>query len=277
MNAQRLFETLMKWYPLRGQALSPELSGALNARFSQPASNPIPFDPSTPHAWAEQILKSRAATHPWYTAIEHSVSLEALERFFAEEDIMPGFVPMLQRVEQLPIPDRAKEAVGRNIRDETIPGQVHAELFTQMTDAVKKATPTRLPLEDSEALYEANLVFLHGYYQDPYFLIGVLYATELMVPRRATTMLRGLERLGFSGDALKFMTVHCQCDPFHSKEWLEDVIVPCIEQKPSRVHSILGGIQHRLLTSARYLDGIAIDYAHTPGSEPNAEMERQRP
>jgi hypothetical protein len=203
----------------------------------------------SPDEWPDRILMSSAAQHPWYPYLESNAELSELSSFLEEESKMPSFVPLLRKVESVMLNDSGLEAVRDNINDELFP-ESHSSLFNYMINQVtEKCAPT--PYLD-KVLAETNLTYYYGYFFDPCFLIGALYATELMVPRRANHIKKCMERHGFTGKALTFMEIHSAVDEKHSTDWLYRVIIPLVQNRPEVKNHIAEGIVVRLLTSKKH-------------------------
>lgn len=110
--------------------------------------------------------------------------------------------------------------------------------------------------EDSSELAATNLVFNHCMAGPIGFALGALYATELMVPRRANLILKCLQRFGFSTDAQEFMRIHAEVDQGHAADWMERVIVPELRVGNSLKSVVAAGMAVRLESSIAYLNSI---------------------
>jgi hypothetical protein len=103
-----------------------------------------------------------------------------------------------------------------------------------------------------DALADTNLTFYYGFHLDPYFLIGSLYPTEIMVPWRVDKIKAGLTRLGMLPVVLEFLRIHSDCDAKHGLEWQELIISPLFSKLLIR-DSMAEGLVLRLATSEKYL------------------------
>lgn len=203
--------------------------------------------------WDAIISNHEAAIHPWYDHLSMKASLCDFQHFLREEARMPPFVPILERVALQVRTHEAKKALSHNISDEKHPTP-HAALFSQMVDEV---CGTSIDLrKDSCELAATNLVFYHCLVGPISFALGALYATELMVPRRARCLLQCLQRLGFSAKAQDFMRIHAEVDEGHAADWMERVIVPELEANNCIKSDIAAGVAVRLITSKNYLDSL---------------------
>jgi hypothetical protein len=197
------------------------------------------------------VLSHHSNNHEWYDLIGNRISIDDLSSFIFEESQMPSFIPLLEKLVNCIESDEIKNVVKSNIKDENFP-KLHCDLFKKMAqDIFFVKTPK--PLLD-KYLSDTNLVFYYGYFIDPFFLIGALYATESMVPNRAKNVLNALKRFGFSDETLTFMEIPGLVDEKHSKEWLSEVIEPIYKLFPDKVKNIQDGIYYRLDTSEKYLN-----------------------
>ncbi len=57
------------------------------------------------------------------------------------------------------------------------------------------------------------------------FALGALYATELMVPRRASLILKCPQRFSFPFDAQEFMRIPAEVNQGHTEDRMVRVIV----------------------------------------------------
>ena len=72
-------------------------------------------------------------------------------------------------------------------------------------------------------------------------MLGALGLLELQAGPRCRLVVEALRRLGAPPEALPFYDVHAQIDPRHGKDWLEQAIVPLVEEDPSWGRAVLRG------------------------------------
>lgn len=204
--------------------------------------------------WEGAIFEHPAHRHAWYDALAEKVSIAEYATFLLENNAFPSFLAMVERTLQAQVCDRGRAAVQRNIDDEQVPVP-HAELMRRLMQAVK-AKAGDVSLESYPSLIDRTLVFYYGYYCDPWHLVGSLCAMEMLAVDRMTKMGAGLQRLGFDPADLEYISVHLECDDGHAREWIEDVIIPSVEQDPRLRRPVAEGIASCLATSERYLDDL---------------------
>ncbi|WP_206244267.1 iron-containing redox enzyme family protein [Novosphingobium terrae] len=205
--------------------------------------------------WTERVLDHPAHRHEWYHVLADQVTLEEFARFMLENRYFPAFLPLAARALEVQFLDPAREALQRNIEDEQHPVP-HADLMRRLMMALKSRAGDNLRLEDYPALAERTLIFYHGFYRDPWALVGALYMTEAVALYRLTGMNKGLRRLGFNDHECEFVDLHMTCDEDHAREWIEAVIAPSIAADPALKAPIAQGLAVALDTSHRYLDAL---------------------
>ncbi len=203
-----------------------------------------------PRDWQVLIEAHDAARHPWYDELRAHADAATFGAFLREEKAMPAFIPLLTAVGEAQALPSARRAVEENIADEHRPVP-HSELFARLLAASERRGAGSGTFDS--VLDDTNLVFYYGYFACADFAAGALYATELMLHRRASAMLAGLTRLGFDAHESEFMRIHAACDEEHAAQWLAALIVPsAVDPRVKRAQAT--GIAVRLATSARYLD-----------------------
>lgn len=85
-------------------------------------------------------------------------------------------------------------------------------------------------------------------------LVGVMLATELMIPGRFEHLIEGWERLGLKQDGLAYLTEHVTVDAEHAQDWLYKVVQPMLQKNPAVKDEVLLGIMRRLDTAADVSD-----------------------
>jgi hypothetical protein len=213
-------------------------------------------------AWGAAILQHPAASHPWYGRLAHDVDVREYATFLLENAAYPSFLPLVRRTLDLPLTDTARAAIVRNIEDEQVPVP-HADLMRRLFLAVKAKAGPDVSLASYPSLVERCLVLYHGYYREPWTLIGALYATEAIAHYRLEHMGKGLERLGFEAADMEFIRVHLACDDDHASDWGDNVIAASVHRDPRVRVPIAEGIAACLETSARYFDDLCLRATRT--------------
>ena len=208
---------------------------------------------TNPLQWDEAISSHPAHIHQWYNFISDTIDIDNMASFLLENAYYPTFMVLLEKILDVQFIEAARNAVQENIDDEFQP-EPHAQLMRKLMMAVKKRAAEPVILDTYSELNNRTLIFYHGYYLEPWHLVGSLFATEQMGTHRVICMKKGLQRMGLSADELEFTTVHSECDEHHADDWLQRVIVPSINARPTLLPTIAAGIAECLDTSAVYLD-----------------------
>lgn len=205
--------------------------------------------------WTQRVLDHPAHHHDWYHLLADQATLEEFAAFMLENRHFPSFLPLAARALEVQLLEPARAALQRNIEDEQHPVP-HADLMRRLMLALKTRAGDGLRLEDYPELAERTLIFYHGFYRDPWALVGALYMTEAVALYRLTGMNKGLRRLGFNAHEREFVDLHMTCDEDHAREWIEEVIAPGIAARPELKAPIAQGLAVALDTSERYLDAL---------------------
>lgn len=84
--------------------------------------------------------------------------------------------------------------------------------------------------------------------------IGMMLATELMVPGRIDYQLEGWRRVGVSDRALTYLIEHTSVDVEHAHGWMENVVLPMLRDNPDTMKDIVFGVQRRLVNAGAVCD-----------------------
>jgi hypothetical protein len=94
-------------------------------------------------------------------------------------------------------------------------------------------------------------------------MVGALGLIELQAGPRCRKVVRGMERLGASDDALAFYAEHQQADPRHGKDWLDHVITP-LSEDPEWAARIVRGARWRSAVNAAFFAEMGRRFADNP-------------
>jgi hypothetical protein len=203
--------------------------------------------------WDDLVQGHRAHRHAWHDELAERATIAEFAAFLLENWAFPAFLPLLERTRAVQITEAGRDAVDRNISDEKIPVP-HAELMQRLVLAVKAKAGAEPQLTSYRSLMERTFVFYHGYYSDPWYLVGALYATEALARHRVTRMGTGLRRLGLDAADLEFIRIHSVCDDDHASDWRESVIAATVAVRPALRTPIAVGVAACLESSAVYFD-----------------------
>jgi hypothetical protein len=203
--------------------------------------------------WEDLVYGHRAHRHAWYDKLAERATIAEFAAFLLENWAFPAFLPLLERTRAAQVVEAGRDAIDRNIADEQTPVP-HAELMQRLVLAVKARAGAESGRTSYPSLVERTLVFYYGYYIDPWYLVGALYATEALALYRVTRMGAGLLRLGLDAGDLEFIRIHSVCDEDHARDWREAVIAATVTARPGLRTPIAQGVAACLETSAIYFD-----------------------
>lgn len=84
--------------------------------------------------------------------------------------------------------------------------------------------------------------------------LGMLLATEHVVPGRIDRQIKGWLRVGYGLDQLEYLTEHVTVDVAHAAGWLNEVVQPTLVAHPECLPDIVAGVERRLAGSLRVCD-----------------------
>lgn len=84
--------------------------------------------------------------------------------------------------------------------------------------------------------------------------LGMLLATEHVVPGRIDRQIKGWIRVGYAMSDLEYLAEHVTVDVEHAEGWLVEVIEPIIAAHPELVPEIVAGVERRLAGSLSVCD-----------------------
>ncbi|MCU1376143.1 MAG: hypothetical protein JWO68_3429 [Actinomycetia bacterium] len=85
-------------------------------------------------------------------------------------------------------------------------------------------------------------------------MVGALGLIELQAGPRCRTVLQAFDRLGAPDAAYPFYAVHAEVDPMHGRTWLENAIVPLLEEHPAWGPRIVRGASWRSAINATFFE-----------------------
>jgi hypothetical protein len=223
------------------------LIGALDRRTS--GSRVTEYD--TAQAVRRIARQANDSIYDWLAA---SADWDQLVTFMAIEGGPDGGFDDLVAIAQVGLHDGPKVVLGKNYWDEMGRGEL-AEVHTVLHDRLVAAVDMpRVDLEDLpvSALYRSalnGLLATNRCLQPE--MLGALGLLELQAGPRCRRMVEAFNRLGAPKDAFPFYQEHAQTDPRHGKEWLEEALMPLVEQHPDWHERIVRGARWRADVNAR--------------------------
>lgn len=212
--------------------------------------------------WAEAKCREHRSnvTHPLFTFLRDGASRAQLAEFILQEtpfdihfgDILAKMLPGVY--------GRFKAELTSNFWDEVGCGdatQMHRQLRLDMTRAL--GVPDDIyfdaPRFCVEELRLANMYF-HAVFNRALLpqAIGMLLATELMVPGRLDYQIVGWRRTGWPDADMSYLLIHTVVDVEHANGWMNEVVTPLLEQCPELVAPMALGMMRRLEYAAAVCD-----------------------
>jgi hypothetical protein len=202
---------------------------------------------------------------PVYDWVADEATLDEVRAYLTLEGGPDGGFDDLVAVCQIGIEGEPKVELATNYWDEMGRGsldEVHTELHRQMVEALGLVAVDRRdqPVEALERSLLGSTLATNRALQPE--LVGALGLLELQAGPRCRRVVKGLERLGCSGDALAFYEEHAVADPRHGKDWLDHVVGPLAERFPDWAPRIVTGAAWRSHVNAAFF---AMAAARQPG------------
>jgi pyrroloquinoline quinone (PQQ) biosynthesis protein C len=212
----------------------------------------------------EMVLASHcSAEHPLFAFLAEDADSGALARVLQAENLcdlnFANFISYL-----IPGADGAPAAeLARNFWDEMGLGKVdlfHRNLRLDMMRAVGLETqgaPDSLADCLPEEIEHFNAYALNSTIRrNSLRLVGMLFATEFLVPQQLSAVIRGWQRVGRPDTDLKYLFEHYNGDSVHANGWVENVIMPSITHNYLAQREIFIGVRQHLDILGRLYDRI---------------------
>ncbi len=223
--------------------------------------------------WYKDLLRThKASRHPLFEYLEKEASLEEMTYFFSQEITVDGRFDDLLAMLQIGQTAEIKMEIAANYWDEMgngNPQKVHTELFSVLLEELRLTEDTDFYtlFEDAapESLACGNLLIYYAIHRTNVTVgLGAMGAVEMLAPIRFSHFVKGFKRLGLSQQASEYHKLHITVDTQHGNGWINNAIVPLVQQKPELKRDISYGALCRLESSVDYLDMI---YSKFKGKE----------
>jgi pyrroloquinoline quinone (PQQ) biosynthesis protein C len=223
----------------------------------------VPTTPDGFGRWAEDVCAGHASgpAHPLFDLLEHRATFEQLRTFLAQEtpfDVHFGDLVALL----LPgVHGEQKIELAGNFWDEMGQGNVeitHRQLRLTMMSRV--GIPAEEYLGEIDGYWVEELRLANMYFQTSADrrlapqAVGMLLATELVVPGRIDRQVAGWRRVGLADADMRYLLEHVTVDVEHAQGWLDHVIVPLANERPDLLGEVAVGVLRRLDQALRVCD-----------------------
>lgn len=220
----------------------------------------VPTDPEEFVAWASQICEGHASgvTHPLFDFLAERASFEQLKTFLAQEtpfdihfgDLVALLLPGLHGEQKIELAGNFWDEMGRGRLSST-----HRKLRMNMMERVGIPADSHLTGVANYWIEELRLANMYFHTSASRRLapqaIGMLLATELVVPGRIDRQIDGWRRLGLTDEEMHYLREHVTVDVEHAQGWLDHVVMPLAQVRPDLLVDVAIGIVRRLDESLR--------------------------
>ncbi len=215
----------------------------------------VPTTPEGFGTWATVVCEEHASgvTHPLFDFLAEKATFSQLRDFQAQEtpfDIHFGDLVALL----LPgIHGGQKIELAGNFWDEMGNGKLagtHRQLRLDMMNRI--GVPAGDYLSNVDFYWVEELRMANMYFQTSSDRslapqsIGMLQATELVVPGRLERQIEGWRRVGLTDAEMRYLLEHVVVDVEHAEGWLNHVIAPLAAMRPDLLGEVGIGILRRL-------------------------------
>jgi hypothetical protein len=88
--------------------------------------------------------------------------------------------------------------------------------------------------------------------------LGMMLATENMIPGRFEMQIEGWRRFGISDDVMEYLLEHTTVDVEHAEDWMDQVILPLLQQNVTLMPDIVLGVLRRLDLAGAVCDKLMV-------------------
>lgn len=226
----------------------------------------LPGTPSSVEAfpeWVRDTCESHASgvTHPLFDLLAKRATFEQLSEFIDQEtpfDIHFGDLVALL----LPgVHDGPKTELAENFWDEMGQGKVgltHRNLRLDMMRRIGVSGGAYLT--DVRRYWLEELRLANMYFQTSTErrlapqAIGMLLATEMVVPGRIDRQIEGWRRVGLRDNEMHYLLEHVTVDVKHAQGWLDNVVMPLLRTHPELLPEVGLGVVRRLDAALKVCD-----------------------
>jgi len=213
--------------------------------------------------WITNLVQGHSShdVHPLYYFLKEQANFAQLRQFTLQEtplemlfgDIVALMMPGVYGDIKLELIKNFWDEVGHAV-DARIHRNLRANLMCQL-DIDPDFYQTDVEVFVREELALVNLYLSMAMNRAKLTqLIGVMLATELMIPGRFEFLIKGWNRLGLKDEAMVYLTEHVSVDEKHAKDWLYQVVNPLLETNPELTSDLVLGVLRRLDTAAAVSD-----------------------
>lgn len=205
--------------------------------------------------WVTEYVQSHPSNvvHPLFPFLRDTATFEQMREFILQETPLEVFFGDIIAMMMPGVYGRIKMELAKNFWDEVghaVEPRVHRNLRFRLMEALQ--IPSDIHTSRIDLLVREELALINMYLSLSTNraaltqLLGVLLATETMIPGRFDLQILGWRRHGLGEEAMVYLTEHTTVDVEHAKEWMDSIILPLLERKPELMEEITLGVLRRL-------------------------------
>lgn len=222
-----------------------------------------PASPGEFADWATKVCEDHPSgvSHPLFAFLANDATFEQLRCFSAQEtpldihfcDLIALLLPGIHGEQKIELAMNFWDEMGNGRADVT-----HRQLRLAMMHRVGISLDGYLT--DVEWFWPEELRLANMYFQAAADrrlapqAVGMLLATELVVPGRLHRQVDGWRRVGLTDPEMHFLLEHATVDVAHGQGWLDHVVAPLATSHPELLPEVTIGMLRRLDGSLRVCD-----------------------
>lgn len=201
-------------------------------------------------------------SHPLFRFLKDDATLDQLRLFFFQESPFDIFHADLITLMMPGVYGQMKEEMADNFNDEMGDGAGEAAVHR----TIRIETGRRMGIDTDAHIRQINRfvaeeLALSNMYFDGIVNrgklvqgIGMMLATETMVPGRINHQIQGFRRNGMDGDQIYYLTLHAEVDVGHGANWMRNVVLPLVKKHPEVLPELMLGVERRLYQAGAVCD-----------------------
>lgn len=205
--------------------------------------------------WVVKLVKDHESnvTHPLFGFFEKDATLNQLKDFISQEtpfdiifaDLLALMLCGVYGPEKSEMLDNFWDEMGHGVEE-----KMHRNMRINMMEmfGISDADYIQTPeLYCTEELALANLYMNAAADRGEHIqLIGMMLATENMVPGRLQCQIKGWNRVGIDASDIGYLIEHTVVDVEHAEGWMENVVKPLIAKDKGNIVDLTLGVMRRL-------------------------------
>ena len=220
--------------------------------------------------WVCSIVQSHSSnvSHPLFPFLRDQATYQQLRRFVMQETPLEVFFGDVLTLMLPGVYGPMKVELCKNFWDE----MGHAE-ETRMHRVLRLDLMAALDIPADHYLthiteyYIEELRLINMYFDTVHNRgkllqsIGIMLATEFMIPGRLACQIAGWRRVGMSEDPLAYLIEHTTVDVEHADGWMNQVVMPLLHDHPAAMSDMVLGVLRRLDNAGAVCDRFYKEFA----------------